>query len=94
MDEICAYCGEPIGDIIRRVATPQPMHRECLFRGVAGSVAHIERRCGCYVPGSIEGDPPGMTLRQGAIAAFQAFERAHRAELRNCKQFPSYGHPN
>jgi hypothetical protein len=51
------------------------MHMECVFRSICGSVAHVERRCGCFVKGSEEGDPPGMTLRQAAVAAVQAFER-------------------
>jgi len=51
------------------------MHQECLFRSIAGPVAHIEHRCGCFIPGSSEGDPPGMTVREAARAALEAFER-------------------
>jgi hypothetical protein len=57
-----------------------------LFRAVAGSVAHLERRCGCFVAGSTEGDPPGMTKRQAALAAWaywQFRERRQRAALYN-----------
>jgi len=39
------------------------------LRLVIGSVAHLERRCCCYVPGSTEDDPPHMTPRQAARAA-------------------------
>jgi hypothetical protein len=48
------------------------MHVECLLRLTIGSVAHIERRCGCYVAGSTESDPPHMTLREAARAAMVA----------------------
>jgi hypothetical protein len=42
---------------------------------VIGSVAHIERRCGCYVSGSMEGDPPEATRREAARAALNAWQR-------------------
>jgi hypothetical protein len=64
----CAYCQEPLDG-------PLPMHPECSFRAVGGSVAHIEQRCSCFVPGSAEGDPPGLTLREGAHAAVEAFHK-------------------
>jgi hypothetical protein len=53
----------------------KPMHRNCQLRLIIGSVAHIERRCSCFVPGSDENDPPGMTIRQAADAAAEAFRR-------------------
>lgn len=42
-------------------------HRECLIRGVVGSVGHQSGKCSCY--GGIEEDPPGMSKREAAIAA-------------------------
>jgi hypothetical protein len=64
---ICTYCYEPL-DVPRHLAY---LHRECAFRAVAGSVAHLQKRCSCYVPGSMESDPPGMTPRQAALAALK-----------------------
>lgn len=52
-------------------------HRACFLRGILGSVAHIEKRCSCYVPGSHEGDDPGMTRRQAAEAAVSAWSTMH-----------------
>ena len=69
----CFYCGEEVlpGEDSGRVGNA-PSHLECSFRAVAGSVAHIERRCSCFIPGSEEGDPPGMTRREAAKAALDA----------------------
>lgn len=65
----CQYCGEPLE------AGETMGHQECRFRMVGGSVAHIERRCSCYVPGADETDPPGMSLREGARAALRAYRK-------------------
>jgi hypothetical protein len=46
-----------------------PYHIECYIRLTVGSLAHQQRKCSCY--GGTEHDPPGMTLRQAAIAAFE-----------------------
>lgn len=66
----CYYCGEPLLAGERNPNTPLlEAHRECGFRGVMGSLAHLQGRCGCYVEGSTENDPESMTLRQAAKAA-------------------------
>lgn len=65
----CTWCKEPVGALEQHPHFQQPMHGECGFRSIAGSVAHIEHRCGCYVQGSDENDPPQMTKRQAARAA-------------------------
>jgi hypothetical protein len=79
-DEVsrCPHCGEPV--VAEERSSPEPtltvwgdMHRECAHRSILGSVAHIERRCSCYVPGSTESDPPGMTVREAARAAVRAW---------------------
>jgi len=79
---ICQHCEEPILD---GELSPQPvnapMHFECAARGVLGSVAHIERRCSCFVEGSEEGDPPEMTKRQAARAALEAYSRYLAGEV-------------
>lgn len=69
----CVWCGEPMADTVAGMAIQTnmaAMHTECAYRAVAGSVAHLEKRCSCYVPGSEEGDPPGMTKREAASAAW------------------------
>lgn len=69
----CLHCGERI-EPGQRFPSDVPLHFVCGVRGIVGSVAHIERRCGCYIEGSHESDPPHMTLRQAAIAACRAHE--------------------
>ncbi len=72
----CAWCGELVEPGEQSAAfSREPMHRECGFRAVMGSVAHIERRCSCFVPGSEETDPPGLSLREAARAAMRAWEQ-------------------
>jgi hypothetical protein len=68
----CPYCDEEIveGDPVLDGAT-QTFHRECLIRAVAGSAAHQLQECSCF--GGTREDAPGLTLRQGAIAAYQTF---------------------
>ena len=68
----CPYCDEGIGegDPVTDGAT-QTFHRECLIRAVAGSAAHQLQECSCF--GGTREDAPGLTLRQGAIAAYQTF---------------------
>lgn len=65
----CTYCREPI--YLTELAPNRGalLHHECLFRSVIGSIAHQEQRCHCFVPGSTEDDPPGLSLREGARAA-------------------------
>lgn len=53
----------------------RPVHYECSMRAVIGSVAHIEGRCSCYTPGAGEGDPPGVSRRQAARLAVEAFRK-------------------
>jgi len=62
---LCGWCAEPIEDD----GTGDGLHRECLIRMVLGSVAHLQKRCHCYVPGSEENDDPSLTLREAARAA-------------------------
>jgi hypothetical protein len=79
--EPCVHCHEPIvasddGWLIPQPGTPEAVyHRACFVRSIIGSVAHVEHRCSCWVPGSSESDPPGMSLREAAEAALAAFER-------------------
>lgn len=83
----CQYCGEELAPGEEFEPVPNT-HRECAIRMVIGSVAHQERRCSCYVTGSDEDDPQGITTRESARLAFAAFQRravkfrlAHREQL-------------
>jgi hypothetical protein len=71
----CQWCEEPIeeDDGADQFELIQ-MHQECALRAALGSVAHIERRCSCFVVGATETDPPGMTRREAARAAFAAWK--------------------
>lgn len=88
----CGHCNEPIepdadGFIVPAVLSvgadgagvigDMPMHRNCHLREIVGSIAHQQRRCSCFVPGSVDEDPPGMTPRQAADAAVAYYERKY-----------------
>jgi hypothetical protein len=79
----CLHCGEEIaiGDqIISTNNGKDAMHKNCGLRGVIGSVAHLERRCSCFIPGAMEGDPPGMTRREAADAAVRVWLQQQKEE--------------
>jgi len=72
----CNWCEEaihPCGILSLYGMDNRPCHKECLARQLLGSLAHIEGRCGCYVPGSAEGDPPGLSRREAARQAVRAW---------------------
>lgn len=77
---VCFHCREEVkeGEDRFECANGPIAHRNCFLRGVIGSVAHVLRKCRCFVPGSFLGDPEGMTVRQAADAAVQVWE-ARRA---------------
>jgi hypothetical protein len=68
---LCRWCGEPVESRLHGMG----MHPECMFRACAGSVAHIEGRCSCFVPGSTAGDDPRLTKRQQAEASVACWRR-------------------
>src|SRR5215831_19436725 len=79
---ICLHCEEPILEdddrssvIDGRTGVRRWRHFECGMRAVIGSLAHLERRCSCYVEGATETDPEGMTRREAAVAAWEAWRR-------------------
>lgn len=79
----CVWCREAIaaGERCWRFANGPLAHRVCAFRQVVGSVAHVERRCSCYVASATDGDPEGLTRREAAEAAVQAWmRRGERAQ--------------
>jgi hypothetical protein len=74
-NEICQWCDEPVLPGQQNlVFQTQAMHSECGFRPVAGSVGHILRRCSCCSKDNL-GDPPGLTKREAARAAFVLWRR-------------------
>jgi len=71
----CVYCEELVamGDDGWILVDGSIFHRECFFRGVAGSAAHQQGLCSCY--GGSGGDKEDdMTRREGARAALAYFE--------------------
>lgn len=72
----CTYCDEPVLPGEQHLSFHgEPMHQECGFRSVVGSVAHVLKRCHCYKLGSKLNDPPGMTKREAARAALNLFRQ-------------------
>lgn len=73
MNPTCIHCDEPVlpGDSRFTYGNGPVAHGECSVRSMVGSVAHLKRECSCYVPGATCTDPPGMTRRQAARAAYQ-----------------------
>jgi hypothetical protein len=71
----CSYCGKPILEIEVSISGH---HRECLFRCVAGSAAHLRRQCACY--GGTGEDPPGLTLREAARLAWDTAQALMKAQ--------------
>lgn len=80
----CQHCEEPIlvdepGFSLIQIdeesnARRVYYHRECFLRGIFGSVAHIERRCSCFVPGSTCTDDEDVTPREAARRSVKAFQ--------------------
>lgn len=73
--EPCSYCEEPIKEGDRGFTIPiagsdseAPYHHPCFIRTIIGSVGHQQKKCSCY--GGTEEDPPDMTKREAALAAF------------------------
>jgi hypothetical protein len=91
---ICAHCSEPVLENEPRMpfnGGTVIMHRNCGLRGILGSLAHVQGRCGCYVPGSHESDPEGMTLRQAADAAVAEWRRIESLRLHFNAALPACG---
>jgi hypothetical protein len=72
---ICPYCDEPILSGDRVSADSSRYHWACGLRSVIGSVAHLEKRCSCYVERAEEGDDPALTRRQAAEVAAKLWMR-------------------
>jgi hypothetical protein len=90
----CAFCNEPILPEEHKPLeawTQRDMHNECLVRAVAGSAAHQLGECSCF--GGSREDPPGMTIRQAALLAYETFTmlRAARDSFTVPKIVEDYG---
>lgn len=68
----CLWCDEPILDGERHKFMRE-YHHECAVRAVAGSVAHLESRCPCFVPGSECSDDPTLSKRDAARESLAVF---------------------
>jgi hypothetical protein len=68
-DPICLHCKEPVLDLDQRAPVDPPMHYECGLRLAVGSIAHLDKRCDCFIPGSEKGDPSYLSIRQAAQLA-------------------------
>lgn len=83
---VCYLCEEPVtkSDKLRRALDMRGkdmiasdwhdrIHIECEVRSIVGSVGHQQEKCSCF--GGTEEDPPDMTQREGAWAAYELFHR-------------------
>lgn len=75
--ELCTWCKEPIL-VGERHPLIHTCHVECAVRITSGSVAHIEQRCDCFVEGSTEADPEGLSARDAAAMAYRLIRERHR----------------
>jgi|GEM_PF-2644472 len=68
----CMFCEEPIlpGEEVGPLSRGQA-HLECEVRNVVGSAAHQLGECSCF--GGDRHDPPGMSRRDCARLAYEAF---------------------
>lgn len=83
--ESCRWCEERIdksdfGLFMNGLSGPEPYHWECQARQLIGSLAHIEKRCSCYVPGATCTDPDDISRRDAAKLAVQAFRRCPKMQ--------------
>jgi hypothetical protein len=76
----CPWCCTPVMPPDRAFvyANGPVAHWVCAMRQVIGSVAHLERRCHCYVAGATAQDPDGLSRRDAAEAAVAVWMREHR----------------
>jgi hypothetical protein len=65
----CPWCDEPLD-----ATAHYGYHYACWIRSAVGSVAHLERRCSCYIAGSPAHDPEGLSRRQAAEVALRRWE--------------------
>jgi hypothetical protein len=71
---VCAWCGEPVEPNERADNVNALFHADCLIRAVVGSVGHQRGECSCH-GGEGNGEPEGVTLREGARLAAAEWRR-------------------
>ena len=86
---ICARCPEEIEDGQLAECQSTPLHRECFFRLVIGSVCHVRRECSCY-GGAHDGDPEGVTPREAAMLATLEWYRRNAPEMSEADVYRMY----
>lgn len=76
----CRYCDEPIlaGERVDRERI-EPVHFECGARAILGGLNHMKGTCSCC-GGPDDPDPPGLTVRQAARAAYRYWASLTQAE--------------
>ena len=88
--QACLFCTEVFhpgdsGEVTTAVtadgtAREAYVHKECMLRNVAGSVAHLEGRCICR--GGRPGSEPVRTLREDALATWAWIQARGQADSR------------
>lgn len=75
---VCIHCDELIDeDDAGFVYMNGPVaHRDCFIRGAVGGLNHVLGRCSCC-GGTEPPDPPGISRREAARLAVEAFRRKH-----------------
>lgn len=75
----CLYCDEPVlpGDPVAPLSNVTA-HWECGLRSVVGGLNHLNGLCTCC-GGTLLPDPEGMTRREAAKVAAQAWVARHPA---------------
>lgn len=65
---LCLHCQEPLeGPCFELNAGAEYMHRECMIRGVSGSVGHQMGQCSCH--GMEDTSEIGLSKREAARRA-------------------------
>ena len=82
-ENICPWCGEPISpdEVLYDFASGENAHVECAVRIIFGSLGHMKRRL-AHIRGERD-DPPGLSKRQAANAAYMFLKAAYSARFRN-----------
>lgn len=77
---ICDWCGEQMrsGDLVHLLVPF--MHHACTVRAIMGSIGHLEGKCACFVAGSTDDDPPGISKRAAAELVVKWIDNLRRPQ--------------